>query len=468
MRIPAIITATGLLIVATGVGGKLKEVDYLPAVQSVPMAMVANAPGDPALEQAIKDLSSDDWRTREQAGRDLAARGEKALPYLRRALLATDNPEAQRRLSVLVRKMDRERLIEPKRVTFSAKDRTAKEIIDEIAKQTGYKIDFTEQSTTKYSFEFNKTPFFEAIDAVANAAGFVVYPEYEDDTIRVYSQDAASPYVAYAGPFRFVATNIQSSRNVQLSGLSKRGQNLTVNDYLSFSFQIQSEPKNPMIGTMTPEVLEAKDDLGGSLVLPRERNSYQSNYLNGGYRGHNGYLSVNLTRGDRTAKTIKTLKGRVGVVLLSGTVPEVVIADPLKVKKKTFPGRSSEVQLDSVEEDANQKGVYLVNLTVKRINNENVDPNNFNVRNDDYMWANNVHQKLELQDEKGNRFFSYGPQSSTNNGTSVQLVMQFGPDDRRTGRPGAVKPGAPARLILNEWLTVTHEVTFEFKDIPLP
>jgi hypothetical protein len=468
MRIPAIITATGLLIVATGVGGKLKEVDYLPAVQSVPMAMVANAPGDPALEQAIKDLSSDDWRTREQAGRNLAARGEKALPYMRRALLATDNPEVQRRLSVLVRKMDRERLVEPKRVTLSAKNRTAKEIIDEIAKQTGYKIDFTDQNTAKYSFEFNKTPFLEAIDTVANAAGFVVYSEYEDDTIRVYNQDSTNPYVAYAGPFRFVATNIQSSRNVQLSGLSKRGNNLNTNDYMSLSFQIQSEPKNPMIGTMQPEILEAKDDLGGSLLAQRERNGYQSNYLNGGYRGHNTYLSANLTRGDRNAKTIKSLKGRVAVVLLSGTMPEVVIADPLKVKKKTFTGRSSEVQLDSVEEDANQKGVYLVNVTVKRISNENADPNNFNARNDDYMWANNVHQKLELQDDKGNRFFSYGPQSSTNNGTSIQLVMQFGPDDRRTGRPGAVKPGAPTRLILNEWLTVTHEVTFEFKDIPLP
>lgn len=467
MRIPAIVTALGLLAIATGAVGRLKEVDYLPAVQSVPLAMVATAPGDPALEQSLKDLSSDDWRVREKAGRDLALRGEKALPYMRRALQTTENPEVQRRLTVLVRKMDRERLIEPKRVTFIAKDLTPNQLFAELTKQTGYAIEYVENSTAKFSFEFNNTPFLEAIDTIANAAGLMPYAEYEDDIVRVFNQDSTNPYVAYAGPFRFLATNIQSNRNRQLSGLSKRGNNQFSNEQMSMSFQIQSEPKNPMIGTMQPEILEAKDDLGGSLLVPRERNSYQSNYFNGGFRGHNSYLSVSLNRADRGAKTIKSLKGRVGVVLLSGTVPEIAIADPLKVKKKTFTGRSAEIQFDSMEEDANQKGVYIVTLTIKRLNST-TDPNNFNSRNDDYNWANNAYQKLELQDEKGNRLFSYGPQSSTNNGTSIQLVMQFGPDDRRTGRPGAVKPGLPKRLILNEWLTVTHEVTFEFKDIPLP
>ena len=46
----------------------------------------------------------------------------------------------------------------------------------------------------------------------------------DDDTLRVNSfQESASLYVAYAGPFRFTANSINSSRNVQLSGLSRGG-----------------------------------------------------------------------------------------------------------------------------------------------------------------------------------------------------------------------------------------------------
>ena len=48
------------------------------------------------------------------------------------------------------------------------------------------------------------------------------------------------------------------------------------------------------------------------------------------------------------------------------------------------------------------------------------------------------------------------------------MVVVFGTEDRRTGRASPVKLGPPKKFQLNEWLTVTHEVEFAFKDIPLP
>ncbi len=463
MRATALSAVFGVLIATTFAVGEKEQRDPTTAAAPPTTARIAEGPPDAVLKQMIDDLGSDDWRTREKAGRDLAAKGEKALPHMRKAMLATDNPEVQRRLAVLVRKMDRDRLVEPKRVTLAAKDQTAKQLFDEIAKQTGYKIEFGGGGAdTKHSFDFNNTPCWQAVDAVANAAGYTIYAEYDDESIRVYNQDATNPYVAYAGPFRFLATSINTSRSVQLSGISKRGGVQRTNEYMNLSFQIQSEPKNPMLGTTQPELLEAKDELGGSLLPPREQNNYRSGYMNGGSRGHNTYMSVNLTRGDRAATTLKSLKGRVGIVLLAGTVPELVIADPLKEKKKSFVGRTSEIELDTVDEDANQKGVYLVSLTAKR--RGPIDPD----RNDQYAWSQGLYQRLELFDDKGNKYFCYGPTVHNNNNDSVQLVLQFGPDDRRTGRPGPVKLGAPTKLVLNEWLMVTHEVTFEFKDIPLP
>src|SRR5262249_42672059 len=142
--------------------------------------------------------------------------------------------------------------------------------------------------------------------------------------------------------------------------INKRGGGQRPYEYMNMSFQVQSEPKNPMLGIMQPEILEAKDDLGGSLLPPQERNNYRSNYFNGGYRSHNTYKNINPARGDRAATTMKTLKGRVAVVLLAGTVAEVEVTDALKTKKKTFVGRQSEIEFEGVDEDANQKGVYLV------------------------------------------------------------------------------------------------------------
>jgi hypothetical protein len=461
MRITALTAVFGLLIVAACAVGARSEKE---AVPPAPSTSGADSPADAAIKKMIENLGSDDWRTREQAGRDLAAKGEKALPLMRKAMLATDSPEVQRRLSVLVRKLDRDRLVEPKRVTYSAKDKTAKEIFDEIAKQTGYRLEFNGGGGAegKYSFEFNKTPFWQAMDTVANAAGYTVYAEYDDDSIRLYQQDSMNPHVAYSGPFRLLATNIQSNRNVQLSGLSRRGDMQRVNEYINLSFQVQSEPKNPMLGILQPELTEAKDELGGSLLPPQDRNNFRTSYYNNGIRGHNTYMNVNLTRGDRAATTIKTLKGRVGVTLLSGTVTEIAVDDPLKVKKKSFAGRSTELDVESVAEDANQKGNYLVSFTAKKLTPS--DPN----RNEDYMWGQSVWQRVELLDEKGNKYSCYGPNTHENNGTSVRLVLVFSPNDRRTGQPGPVKLGPPKKLVLTDWLTVTHEVNFEFKDIPLP
>lgn len=462
MRAIALTAVFGVLLIATfAVGGKLEK--FVPAAPPTSQPRVAEGPPDPALKQMIDDLGSEDWRTREKAGRDLAALGEKVLPHMRKALLTTDNPEVQQRLSVLVRKMDRERLVEPKRVTLNMKDKTAKEFFDEITKQTGYRIEFGGGGQeTKHSFEFNNTPFWQAVDAVASAAGFCVYPEYDDDTIRIYN-DAMNPFVAYSGPFRILPTNINTNRSVQLSGISRRGDNNRVQEYMSLSMQIQSEPKNPMLGVMVPDITEAKDEFGGSLLPPRERHAYSPGYINGNYRGHNSYVNVSLIRGDRAATKIAKLKGRVGVVLLAGTSPDIVVTDVLKTKKKTVVGRTVQLEFEGADEDSNQKGVYIVSFTAKRLTPS--DPN----RNDDYIWSNSLWQRLELTDEKGNRYFCSGPTAQNNNGQGmVTLTVQFTPDDRRFGRQNPNKPGPPVKFTLNEWLTVTHEVNFEFKDIPLP
>ena len=149
-----------------------------------------------------------------------------------------------------------------------------------------------------------------------------------------------------------------------------------------------------------------------------------------------------------------------GIILLSGTLPEIVIGDPLKLKKKTFAGRTVEIEFGSLTEDANNKGHYSLDLTAKRLG---VVENN---QNDDFNWSNSIWQKIELVDDAGNRYQSFYSNNQNNNGTSVPLTIPFGPENRRG--VAATKLGPPVKVLVNEWLSVTNEVTFEFKNIPLP
>jgi hypothetical protein len=302
-----------------------------------------------------------------------------------------------------------------------------------------------------------------AVDKVAAAAGCVVFADYEDETVRVYNQDAVNPYVAYAGPFRFLATNIHSNKSVQLSGISARNGGSNRSSNMSLNFQIQSEPKNPMLGVTQAEVISATDENGASLAPPKDPNN-RSYYENRGMRGHNTYGNLNLARGGgKDATTIKSLKAKIGVILLAGTSPEITIPEPLKVKTKTYVGRTVELDFGSLAEDANNKGNYVLEVTIKKVGTG--DDNNRG-RGEDYNWSNNVWNKIELLDANGNRYQTHGPNNFNNNGFTVQMTIPYNANDRRTGQK--LKLGPPVRLLVNEWLSVTHEVTFEFKDIPLP
>ncbi|MBX9579136.1 MAG: hypothetical protein K2X87_02415, partial [Gemmataceae bacterium] len=424
-------------------------------------APAAELPIDPAVLALIADLGAADYRTREKAGKALEARGEKVLPALRRAAAEADSPEVGRRLAVLVRRLEYDRIVAPKRVTLSVKNKPAKDVFDEVARQTGYKIDFQPvggRGDGRYSFDLDNVPFWVAMDKLTEATGMGVQNNYDDDALQVngYNGVGSSPYVCYAGPFKFVAQNISLTKNLPLANLGPAG-GARQQEQAYLQFSIQSEPKNPILQPLQAELISATDDTGASLVPPRDPNQNQhfsrSYYGGPGYRTFNFSSNLNFVRGGRDATRIKSLKGRIGLVLLAGTVPEVVVTDPLKTKAKKFAGRTAEVDFDTFAE---ANGGYSLTMTVRKTAAD--DPNN-----PDYNWLNSAWQRVEVTDAAGGKYRGYV--NNTNyNGTSVTFTMQFQAQDRQ-GR--AQKLGPPARVVFNEWLQVTHEVPFEFKDLPL-
>src|SRR5262245_61635800 len=100
MRTVLLASMLGVLAVGLVAAG-----DRVPPLPPLGVPIGADSPADPAVADLIKDLGSPDYRTREKAGAALGAKGEKALPDLRKALADADDPEVSRRLAVLVRKM---------------------------------------------------------------------------------------------------------------------------------------------------------------------------------------------------------------------------------------------------------------------------------------------------------------------------------------------------------------------------
>src|SRR5205085_2182171 len=162
----------------------------------------------------------------------------------------------------------------------------------------------------------------------------LVSPDGDDEAVLTVSDgDAYNPHVWYSGPFRFVATNIGTNRNLQLSGLPRKVAQPRQPEYLMLNFQVQSEPKNPIVSTLPPVLTKAVDDTGASLLPPpdEQNRSYYAPYM---FRGFNQYVGLNLVRGGRDAAAIKELRGKVTILLLADTRSEIVIDNVLGVKKK--------------------------------------------------------------------------------------------------------------------------------------
>lgn len=411
-----------------------------------------NPPADEArIAALVAKLAAPDYRSREQALRELTALGDAARPQLVKAAESTDNPEIERRLEVLVAKIDRDRLVQPKRITLKGK-LPVPDILKQIANQTGYRFaGEPNDANLKMIVDWNGVPFWDAIDEISTATGYGVQMGGEESgALSFYNNETFDPHVYRTGPYRIVATNVGTNANRQLSGLPRKGLPFVHYGGMNLNLMLLSEPKNPMIGTATPVIAKAVDDTGRNLAQADDGSNFSTSYYGGGsQRGHSMYLYANLGKPGKDATIIKELRGTVSVSLLAGTRPELTIDNLMKAKGKTFVSRAAEVTVDSVGEPGDNG--FSVGLTAKLL-----QPNG-----DDYSWSNAFPQRLEVYDAEGRKYQNAGVSAQTPGPGSNTVTVQF-------TLPEGKKLGPPARLVVVEWLAVRREVEFVFKDIPLP
>ena len=108
--------------------------------------------------------------------------------------------------------LERAAALAPKLITLKIDKKPVRDVLNEMAKQTGFKIPTNDatfngpQGKTLHSFQFDKTPFWEALDKVCEKAGLIMQPNGGDNTLRVSFQDSYEPFKSYDGSFKVSAT----------------------------------------------------------------------------------------------------------------------------------------------------------------------------------------------------------------------------------------------------------------------
>jgi hypothetical protein len=427
-----------------------------------PAEKPAAAPAiDPAVQKLVDQLADLDFHRRDEATRQLEALGEKALPALRAARKHSD-AEVRRRAADLLGPMEAATVLAPKRVTLTLTKKTAAEAIAAIATKTGYAIDVRTPAgragkpAEQFDFRWKETPFWQAVDEVCRAGGLAVQQNFGDGPLLLTADDRYAPYVSQAGAFCLTAGGFQQTRTVDFSAFPRSNPQVTRSDDLVFAFFVHAEPRLPLLSVGEPRVTAAYDSDDNSLIPPSVAARDQPNPQLFGYRpgrayyGGNRMLTLaaqaNLVRPSLKSASVKQIKGTLPLTILLERKPAVVAENLPEAKGKKLKAGTTTFAVEDVSETSTKQMQVRLSIT------EEAAAGAAN----DYTWMNTMWSRIETYDEKGNRVHHQGGSMSLNGPSHGTMTLTFAAGTK------------PSKLVYQVWTTMSNEIAFEFKGLPLP
>jgi hypothetical protein len=276
-----------------------------------------------ALERKVDDLlprlSDDAIDARDEAVKALADLGPGALPVLK-ARLEKLGGEARGRVEEAVRRIEtaealRRSLPPLKRVTLDVQDLPARQALEEIARQTGLTFDLSSCSADGAVTVRLKDAFpLQAIDEVCRRSGQIGYQVMDEDSWgrarravrgpRVFFHNGTFPEypASYVRHYRVRVTTVSLTRTNTFAGHQASGQ---------IQVDVMWPPDVRPAGMKHFRILEAKDDLGRSLVSASEEGAGPAFQRMRRYRGWDMSVneSVQIRYPEPDAKAVALLKG---------------------------------------------------------------------------------------------------------------------------------------------------------------
>lgn len=473
---------------------------FLLVVTAILLVPIASTAGDSdSLPALIARLGSLKFAEREAASRALDAQGAAALPLLREACNAEDL-EIRRRAEALVlrieKRLETERLLEPKRVRLVFDALPVPEAIAEIKRQTGYGIqlggDVNKLAQRKVTLDTGDCPFWEALQRFCAQAGLKENPapagNFQEERFSIVQNGAVMTRLmtthAYAGNFsrgltlydgppqavptcqcgaiRFRALRPPANAG---GGLHALGQ--------GFQLEVMPEPKLPWHGIVETRIDRAVDDQGqlrthiGVASSPPSLEAEIRWLIETDFSRplHPSQISVLFLPGDKPAARLREVKGQVTAQVQTPHETVLEIGNVLQSVGQTFTG-GEEARIKVLEVSNPPKGVIKIRLQVEGPANAQAVWNAAGVMRANRRWNNPYGTPVPssiwtLFDGQGRSYRRSGYDvvaQPNGNGLTHEIHLTFQPD---------ASLGQPARLVETGRRTVLLEVPFVLTDIPL-
>jgi hypothetical protein len=451
-------------------------------VGSVSGLAAADTAAEKSAAQLIEQLSDRNFKVREEAAKAIEKLGPAALSALREAKNHPD-PEVRRRIDQWIPQFETVAVVLPKQVTLKLANQPLRKAIDELAKQTGYKIEVVQGDPNNRlqkpcTFQLDKTTFWEAFDKICQEGKLTMNPHHHfgraENTLYLEFADAVTPYVVHHRAFRVAAEAFDyrrettASRTIQFGAprpdpgendASKDEQSQTA-EHFQLQLSVAAEPRLEISGVGEPSIDQAVDDQNRSLVAPRngdadrmfQRHFAMHRFMHR-FNGMANSVQIQLLPSARNARSLKVIRGTIPVYAEKEKKTFVVTDDINKAQGKKVELDGLSVQVDLLFKHPNGKDRFDLFLTTsrKRAANEELP---------------DMGHEFELQDAKGNKYEAHGSGSS-GDGTMMEQHFSYGGQFRNPLRMNAAPLGPPAKLLYIKRVPLVYHVPFEFKDLTL-
>jgi hypothetical protein len=306
------------------------------------------------VDRLIRQLSSAELSRRNEAEDQLIALGPDILELLPAPKEGGAAGDAARRDAIarVRRTLEQkfaERSTQGSTVTLHVSNKALSEVLTELTRLTGNKLKDVRQQmgqelpNPKLSLDFDKTPFWEALDNVLDKANLTIYHFAESDALGIVArgekQLPRAGRASYAGPLRLEATRLVAERDL-------RAQSQTSS--LKLTLEIAWEPRMRPITLVQPLAdLKATDDRG----RPIQIESTQAQLERGvDAAGTATEFLIPLVNPPRDAQRIGSLKGKLRA-LLPAKIESFEFADLKTAKKIEQKKAGVTVTLDEVRQN---------------------------------------------------------------------------------------------------------------------
>jgi hypothetical protein len=474
------------------------------------LTVAAQSPNDARIEGLVRKLGSPVYSQREQARKELQAIGVPALESLRRAAKNAD-AETAYRLGDLIRDFEEQlvtqQILAPKEVNLKLKDATVQEAIAELAKASGYPIQFLGDATKFADKKLTinaTTSFWQALDRICKEADLVerldlnvspsqtLYPRIAKNGLRrpvyVPAQEGTQ-----TGPITLTPRTSEKSL-VNVTGALKTELRVARDEKkqeLELTFIVSSEPRHVNSGLVGKPIFDRLVGPGGvkleEAVEPAKAQTANDAMDDAGDPSDllpplRRFTQIRLKDDEEGIKTIKELAGKLTYQLDLQNEVLARIDNAMNAKGKSAPTKNGgKLRVLDVRrnDDTITVEVTLENTSASPFGN-NIIINggggviirgNVNIRGGIVIGPGGVRMSgdgsnkdlPDLLDAKGQKYKVVNVNGDAfnfiNGMTSRNASIQF------QANPGQ---GEPRELVLYGTRTTTIAVPFRFENVPVP